>query len=42
MIIGEHARDNDLDVNPIKAKKLTNIRTTAKDERAASRRRRAA
>jgi GTP-binding protein len=32
MIIGEHARDNDLDVNPLKAKQLTNIRTTAKEE----------
>ena len=26
MILGEHSRDNDLDVNPIKEKKLTNIR----------------
>lgn len=32
MIIGEHNRDNDLDVNPIKEKKLTNLRTTSKDE----------
>ncbi|HYM31203.1 MAG TPA: translational GTPase TypA [Candidatus Cybelea sp.] len=32
MIIGEHTRDNDLDVNPLKGKQLTNIRTTAKDE----------
>jgi GTP-binding protein len=32
MIIGENARDNDLDVNPLKAKQLTNIRTHAKDE----------
>ncbi len=32
MIIGEHSRGNDLDVNPLKAKQLTNIRTTAKDE----------
>jgi GTP-binding protein len=32
MIIGEHTRDNDLEVNPLKAKQLTNIRTTAKDE----------
>jgi GTP-binding protein len=32
MIIGEHTRNNDLDVNPIKGKQLTNIRTTAKDE----------
>jgi len=32
MIIGEHTRDNDLEVNPIKGKQLTNIRTTSKDE----------
>ena len=32
MIIGENARGNDLDVNPMKAKQLTNIRTTGKDE----------
>jgi GTP-binding protein len=32
MIIGEHARSNDLDVNPLKAKQLSNIRTTSKDE----------
>ena len=32
MIIGEHSRDNDLDVNPLKGKQLTNIRTTSKDE----------
>ncbi len=32
MIIGIHSRDNDLVVNPIKEKKLTNIRTTSKDE----------
>jgi GTP-binding protein len=32
MIIGEHSRDNDLEVNPMKGKKLTNIRTTSKDE----------
>ncbi len=32
MIIGEHTRDNDLEVNPMKGKKLTNIRTTSKDE----------
>src|SRR5207249_4146107 len=32
-IIGLHARDNDLVVNPSKAKKLTNIRTTAADEK---------
>ncbi|HVV84694.1 MAG TPA: translational GTPase TypA [Kofleriaceae bacterium] len=33
MIVGIHARDNDLVVNPNKAKKLTNIRTTAADEK---------
>ena len=32
-IVGIHARDNDLVVNPTKAKKLTNIRTTAADEK---------
>lgn len=32
MIVGEHARDNDLDVNPMKGKKLTNIRAAGKDE----------
>jgi GTP-binding protein len=32
MIIGENARPDDLDVNPLKAKQLTNIRTTSKDE----------
>ena len=32
MIIGEHSRDNDLEVNPLKGKQLTNIRTQSKDE----------
>ena len=32
MIIGEHSRDNDLDVNPIKTKKLTNVRAAGKDD----------
>ena len=32
MILGEHSRDNDLDVNPVKEKKLTNIRAAGKDE----------
>ena len=32
MIIGQNAKDNDLEVNPLKAKQLTNIRTTSKDE----------
>jgi GTP-binding protein len=33
MVVGIHSRDNDLVVNPNKAKKLTNIRTTAADEK---------
>ena len=32
MIVGIHNRDNDLEVNVLKGKKLTNIRTTSKDE----------
>src|SRR6185369_18034714 len=32
MIIGIHTRDNDLVVNPIKGKKLTNVRAAGKDE----------
>jgi GTP-binding protein len=32
MIIGEHTRDNDLEVNVLKGKQLTNIRTQSKDE----------
>jgi len=32
MIIGEHSRDNDLDVNAQKAKQLTNIRAAGKDD----------
>ena len=32
MIIGEHSRENDLDVNPLKAKKLTNVRASGKDD----------
>jgi len=32
MIVGENSRDNDLDVNPMRAKQLTNIRTHSKDE----------
>jgi GTP-binding protein len=32
MIVGAHTRGNDLEVNPLKGKQLTNIRTTAKDE----------
>ncbi len=32
MIIGIHTRDNDLVVNPVKEKKLTNVRASGKDE----------
>jgi len=32
MVVGEHARSGDLDVNATKEKKLTNMRTTASDE----------
>ncbi len=32
MVIGIHARDNDLVVNPVREKKLTNIRAAGKDE----------
>ena len=32
MIVGEHNRDNDIDVNACKAKKLTNLRAAGKDE----------
>jgi GTP-binding protein len=32
MILGEHNRDNDLEVNPLKGKKLTNVRAAGKDE----------
>lgn len=32
MIIGENSRDNDLEVNPLKAKQLTNVRAAGKDE----------
>lgn len=32
MIIGEHTRDNDLDVNPVKGKQLTNMRASGTDE----------
>ena len=32
MIIGENARSDDLDVNPMKAKQLTNVRASGKDE----------
>jgi GTP-binding protein len=33
MIVGEHTRDNDLEVNPVKAKQLTNFRTVMKDDK---------
>ncbi|MCR4666585.1 MAG: translational GTPase TypA [Desulfovibrio sp.] len=32
MIVGEHNRDNDIDVNATKEKKLTNLRAAGKDE----------
>jgi GTP-binding protein len=32
MIIGEHSRENDLEVNPLKGKQLTNIRASGTDE----------
>jgi GTP-binding protein len=32
MVVGEHSRENDIDVNPTKEKKLTNMRASGKDE----------
>ena len=32
MVIGEHSRGNDLDVNPLKTKKLTNVRASGTDD----------
>ncbi len=32
MIIGEHSRENDLEVNPLRGKKLTNVRASGTDE----------
>ena len=32
MVIGIHSRDNDLIVNPIKGKQLTNVRSSSTDE----------
>ena len=32
MIVGEHSRENDLEVNPLKAKQLTNVRASGTDE----------
>jgi GTP-binding protein len=33
MIIGEHSKENDLEVNPIKGKELTNMRSVTADEK---------
>ena len=38
-IVGENSRDNDLDVNITKEKKLTNMRASTSDEGVSSRRR---
>jgi GTP-binding protein len=32
MIVGEHARENDLEVNVVKGKKLSNVRASGADE----------
>ena len=32
MIVGQHAKDNDLEVNPCKGKKLTNVRASGSDD----------
>ena len=32
MVIGEHTRENDLDVNPVKAKQQSNVRSSGADE----------
>ncbi|KAE9592991.1 hypothetical protein Lal_00029034 [Lupinus albus] len=32
MIVGEHSKDTDLDINPVRAKALTNVRAASKDE----------
>mgnify|MGYP002700432292 FL=1 len=32
MVIGEHSRENDLEVNPLKGKQLTNVRASGTDE----------
>ncbi len=32
MVIGEHSRENDLEVNPLRGKQLTNMRASGKDE----------
>ena len=33
MIIGEHSRDSDLEVNPVKEKKVTNVRNKGSEEK---------
>ena len=33
MIIGEHSKENDLEVNPVKGKELTNVRSVTADEK---------
>ena len=33
MIVGEHSRDGDLEVNPVREKKLSNMRSTGADEK---------
>ena len=32
MVVGEHSRDNDLNVNVVREKKLTNVRAAGKDD----------
>ena len=32
MVVGEHTRDTDIEVNPTKAKQVTNMRTSGKEE----------
>lgn len=32
MIVGEHSRDNDLEINVLKGKKLTNVRASGSDD----------
>ena len=32
MIVGEHSRENDLEINVLKGKKLTNVRASGSDE----------
>jgi GTP-binding protein len=32
MVIGENSKDNDLEVNPLKSKQLTNMRASGKDD----------